>query len=483
MRDGLRASQVLAYAVDRAGARWGGGEANFGAVSVARDCAAPGIAWQLGEDNGGQLLRSAERLVARGWSRGTLHLHLGAGRRPRGPRIDPLCTRGLELKTARTRWPPVSAVRGGMGGRRRPACLGRPNAPSTRPADKPDSDTGALLKPQSAWLVRPRAAHGRAFQGSSACWMTPGFACNASTSPLPPRGPPAQPPPSLPPPPAACPPAHGRLPARSRLARWPPFPACLQDGGRPAAAGAAGAAGTWRSSTAHRSDSQGRLGAGAGVAGAASRFDTTIGGRSWREDERDGAPPQRRDARWGDAPEPGGAAAGRPLAEPHNPAWNDAPARGGRGRGAEVDSWKPRGEAAGGEWRAGGGAAEGGSSWRANDRWGGGAGGAPGAFLVPKGGERWLLAVPRPHVQRLAWEQSVHPALGAASPAGSCPCSFPGVLAAHRPACYACFRAQAPRATRAAGAPAPPASGLPAPLSRPPTAAAALAWGAVAGAA
>lgn len=151
----------------------------------------------------------------------------------------------------------------------------------------------------------------------------------------------------------------------------PPLACCLQDGGRPAAAGAGGAAAPWRSSTSHRSDVQPRVGAAA----ASSRFDTSIGGRNWREEEREAAPPPRRDARWGDGDPP---AASRQYAEPHNPAWSDAPAR-GRGRGVEVDSWKLRNEPAA-EWRGGVGGGETGGGWRTNDRWGGG-GGAPGACL------------------------------------------------------------------------------------------------------
>ncbi len=135
-----------------------------------------------------------------------------------------------------------------------------------------------------------------------------------------------------------------------------------QDGGRPAGGtGAGGAAGPWRSA-AHRGEQ-------AKPAGPSSRFDTSIGGRNWREEEREGAP--RRDAgRWGDGEQGGGG--GRQFTEPHNPAWSDAPR--GRGRGAaDVDSWKPRGDGDG--WRAGGGDTQGGSSWRSNDRWGGGAAG------------------------------------------------------------------------------------------------------------
>ena len=141
----------------------------------------------------------------------------------------------------------------------------------------------------------------------------------------------------------------------------PSAPPPEQDGGRPSGGtGAAGAAGPWRSA-AHRGEQ-------AKPAAPASRFDTSIGGRNWREEEREGAP--RRDAgRWGEGEHGGG---GRQFAEPHNPAWNDAPR--GRGRGAaDVDTWKPRGDGDG--WRAGGGDAQGGSSWRSNDRWGGGAAG------------------------------------------------------------------------------------------------------------
>ena len=137
---------------------------------------------------------------------------------------------------------------------------------------------------------------------------------------------------------------------------------CLQDGGRPAGAGAA--AGPWRggaaSGAAHRADAA-KLPAGG------SRFDISIGGRNWREEERE--PMQRRDGgRWG-----GGGDDSRGFAEPQNPAWNDVPAR-GRGRGGvEIDSWKARDGGAAVEWRAGGGAADqaGGAtgSWR-NDRWG-----------------------------------------------------------------------------------------------------------------
>lgn len=151
--------------------------------------------------------------------------------------------------------------------------------------------------------------------------------------------------------------------------------AAVQDGGRPAAAGAA-ATGPWRSS-ATRSDSSSKL--------ATSRFDTSIGGSRWREEERE--PVQRRDnARWVEGGEAAGPA-GRQYAEPQNPAWTDVPSR-GRGRVAEVDSWKPR-EREGGEWRTGndgGGLGGGGGSWRNNDRWGGGAPGALACRLLVLGG-------------------------------------------------------------------------------------------------
>ncbi|KAL4426106.1 hypothetical protein ABPG77_002692 [Micractinium sp. CCAP 211/92] len=140
------------------------------------------------------------------------------------------------------------------------------------------------------------------------------------------------------------------------------------DGGRPAAAGSA-AAGPWRSA-APRSDAPSKL------PPSTSRFDTSIGGRSWREEERE--PVARRDSgRWGDGGGEAGGAAARAYAEPQNPAWNDAP-RPGRGRGAgEVDSWKPRaaGAGAGSEWRSSTGDSNaGGGSWRSNDRWGAGTG-------------------------------------------------------------------------------------------------------------
>ena len=164
-----------------------------------------------------------------------------------------------------------------------------------------------------------------------------------------------------------------------------------QDGGRPAGGtGAAGAAGPWRSA-AHRVEQ-------AKPAAPASRFDTSIGGRTWREEEREGAP--RRDAgRWGDGEHGGG---GRQFAEPHNPAWNDAPR--GRGRGAaDVDSWKPRNDGDG--WRAGGGDAQGGSSWRSNDRWGGGATGALMVLHVLDGSsiESWAVSL-MPCPGNLAWQ-------------------------------------------------------------------------------
>ena len=154
-----------------------------------------------------------------------------------------------------------------------------------------------------------------------------------------------------------------------------PCHSCLrQDGGRSTAAGGGGgAAGPWRSA-AHRAEQP-------KPAAPASRFDTSIGGRNWRDDEREGG--ARRDAgRWGDGEHGGG---GRQFAEPHNPAGNDAPRGRGRG-GADVARGPPRG--GGGEpdgWRAGGGGdAQGGGGWRANDRWGGGGGGGAGAW-------RWLV--------------------------------------------------------------------------------------------
>lgn len=163
------------------------------------------------------------------------------------------------------------------------------------------------------------------------------------------------------------------------LGTFGPLP---QDGGRPAAAGSA-AAGPWRSAAPRLDSSK--------LVTSSTRFDTSIGGRSWREDERE--PVVRRDSgRWGDGGAEAGAAAGRAYAEPQNPAWNDAP-RPGRGRGAgEVDSWKPRAAAAGAgnEWRSStGDTGAGGGSWRTNDRWGAGSG-AAGAGPGCTGGQ-WVL--------------------------------------------------------------------------------------------
>lgn len=90
---------------------------------------------------------------------------------------------------------------------------------------------------------------------------------------------------------------------------------------------------------------------------------------------------QRRDARWsGDGADTLSAAAPRQYGEPQNPAWTDVPPR-GKGRGVEVDSWKPRGE--GGEWRSSTDGTALGSTggWR-NERWGGG-GGASSGNVVP----------------------------------------------------------------------------------------------------
>lgn len=246
----------------------------------------------------------------------------------------------------------------------------RPRGAAGRPADLPsalpcaggDAQQQAVLKP--SWLVSPSplvppCSTLPAFQRPWECHPTrqhciPDCRARRVSGRLPPpppcrrrllrRGPPA-----------------GQL-ARLLLTCQQPPSADLQDGGRPAGGtGAAGAAGPWRSA-AHRGEQP-------KPAGASSRFDTSIGGRNWREDEREGAP--RRDAgRWGEGEHAG---AGRQFGEPHNPAWNDAPRGRGRGTG-EVDSWKPRGEGDG--WRAGGGDTQGSSSWRSNDRWGGGAAGA-----------------------------------------------------------------------------------------------------------
>lgn len=253
------------------------------------------------------------------------------------------------------------------------------SAPIT--AGIPDKDTEtALLKPQSAWLVSrlygSRARLGDLLQLTDLPIVPPLW------QPSPPfRSRPAG---MLPP----LPPAEGtalyRLPHVVFLldaVRWMTIrspvavDALPQDGGRPAAAGSA-AAGPWRSA-APRSDAPSKL------PPSTSRFDTSIGGRSWREEERE--PVARRDSgRWGDGGGEAGGAAARAYAEPQNPAWNDAP-RPGRGRGAgEVDSWKPRaaGAGAGSEWRSSTGDSNaGGGSWRSNDRWGAGTGVA-GAVLL-----------------------------------------------------------------------------------------------------